>query len=151
MEFVPSFLAIFLSFLLFVFTLLKIGRKSSGINVKTLNLPLGPLKLPLIGNLHLLSGDLPYRRLKELAKTYGPFMHLQLGDITTVVVSSPEYAEQVFKTHGAIFAARPYTLASDILFYDLSGVVSVCYGPYWRQLHKTCVLELLTAKKGQSF
>ncbi|KAI9184746.1 hypothetical protein LWI28_000719 [Acer negundo] len=57
-----------------------------------------------------------------------------------VVVSSSEYVEQVFKTNGAIFAARPYILASDILFYDLSGVVSISYMPYWRQLRKTCII-----------
>ncbi|TXG49124.1 hypothetical protein EZV62_024999 [Acer yangbiense] len=151
MEFVTSILATLLSFLLFVFTVLKIGRKSSGCNAKTLNLPPGPLKLPLIGNLHQLSGDLPFRRLKELAKTYGPFMHLQLGHTTAFAVFSTEYAEQVFKTHGANFVERLYTLASHVLSYNSSGVASTCYGAYWREVRKVNMLGFLTMKKVQSF
>ncbi|KAK2640204.1 hypothetical protein Ddye_027999 [Dipteronia dyeriana] len=151
MESVPSSLAILVSFLLFVFTVLKIVRKSSGTNAKTLNLPPSPPKIPILGNLHQLSGDLPFRRLKELAKTYGPFMHLQLGGTTAFAVSSAEYAEQIFKTHGANFVQRPYTLASHVLSYDSTGVASSRYGAYWREVRKVSMLGFLTLKKVQSF
>ena len=56
--------------------------------------PLGPPPLPIIGNLHKL-GNHPHRYLQTLAKQYGPIMLLWLGKTPTIMVSSPEAAEQV--------------------------------------------------------
>jgi len=42
-------------------------------------------------------------------------MHLQLGEIFAIVVSSPEYAREIMKTHGLIFVSKPKIVAIDIL------------------------------------
>ncbi|XP_031252578.1 cytochrome P450 71D9-like [Pistacia vera] len=149
----PSF-SILLSFLIFVFMVIKIGKRFKT-NDGTLSLPPGPQKLPLIVNLHQLAalgslGCLPHRGLRELAKIYGPFMHLQLGEISTIVVSSPEFTEQVMKTHDAVFASRPCNELANFMSYGYTDVIFSPYGKYWRKLEKIYTLELLSAKRVQS-
>ncbi|XP_044463386.1 salviol synthase-like [Mangifera indica] len=145
----PTF-SILLTFLLFLFMLLKKGKKSKTVE-KTLNLLPGPLKLPFIGNLHQLGGSLPHHRLRDLARKYGPLMHLQLGEVFTVVVSSPRYAREVMKTHDINFASRPQMVAIHIMFYDSSEIVFAPYGDSWRQLRKICTLEPFSTRRVQFF
>ena len=75
-------------------------------------------------------------KTKRLGQVYGPLMHLQLGEVFTVIVSSAEYAKEIMKTHDVIFAQRPHSLASDILSYESTNIISAPYGHYWRQLRK---------------
>ncbi|XP_072973181.1 indole-2-monooxygenase-like [Typha angustifolia] len=114
------------------------------------NLPPSPPKLPIIGNLHQV-GALPHRSLYSLSKKHGPLMLLHLGEVPMLVVSSPEMAQVVMRTRDHIFASRPLSKGSDILFY---GAKDIAFGPYseqWRQAKKLCTMHLLSAKKVQSF
>ncbi|KAG8636964.1 hypothetical protein MANES_15G061200v8 [Manihot esculenta] len=135
---------------LFILTVLRMRKKSKGKNSSP-NLPPGPWKLPLIGSMHHLVGSLPHQCLRDLAKKYGPLMHLQLGEVTNIVISSPETAKHVMKTHDVTFAQRPFLLAASIVAYEFSDIAFAPYGDYWRQMRKICTLELLTGKRVKSF
>ena len=78
-------------------------------------------------------------------------MHLQLGQVSTVVVSTPRLAQEIMKTNDIKFADRPTTTASQIFFYKAQDIGWAPYGEYWRQMKKICTLELLSAKKVRSF
>nr|WGJ63444.1 CYP71D1-like protein [Aquilaria sinensis] len=134
------------TFLAFLFVLVKIWSHS-----KTRpNLPPGPRKLPLIGNLHQLKG-LPHHDLRDMAAKFGPLTHLQLGELSTILVSSPEIAEQVMKVHDVNFANRPDSLTTRVIGYNHNDIAFAPYGEYWRQMKKLCTVELLSAKRVQLF
>ena len=128
---------------------LKLKKKIKKIDLIPNTAP-GPWKLPIIGNIHNLIGSQPHRKLRELSKKYGPLMHLQLGEVFFTIVSSAEYAKEIMKTHDAIFASRPLTLTSEIIFYDSTDIAFAPYGNYWKQLRKICTIELLNIKRVQS-
>ncbi|PIA28378.1 hypothetical protein AQUCO_07000007v1 [Aquilegia coerulea] len=98
-----------------------------------------------------LAGLAPHRSLRDLALKYGPVMHLKLGSISTIVVSSAEVAKEIMKTHDLVFASRPKILSAKVLGYNYTDVALTPYGAYWRQLRKICILELLNTKRVQSY
>ncbi|XP_062079800.1 cytochrome P450 71D10-like [Humulus lupulus] len=76
-------------------------------------------------------------------------MHLQLGEVPHIVVSSPEIAKEMMKTHDVNFAQRPFVLIAG-KFYGID-IAFAHYGDYWRQMRKICSEELLSPKRVQSF
>ncbi|KAL0317500.1 UNVERIFIED_CONTAM: Premnaspirodiene oxygenase [Sesamum angustifolium] len=78
-------------------------------------------------------------------------MHLQLGEVNIIVASSSETAQHFLKTHDIDFASRSTVLMSEICCYGNKDIVFAPYGEYWRQMRKICTLELLSAKRVESF
>uniref|UniRef100_A0A803QCU6 Cytochrome P450 n=1 Tax=Cannabis sativa TaxID=3483 RepID=A0A803QCU6_CANSA len=79
--------------------------------------------------MHQLLGSLPHQIFRDLANKYGPFMYLKIGQVPTIVVSSPEFAKEVMRTHDTIFASRPQTLFANIMLY---GCTDMAFSPYAR-------------------
>ena len=148
LEFSP--LSILLNTLIFLVIFVRIVQILKSRNpVK--KLPPGPWKLPLIGNMHQLVGSLPHQTLTNLAKKHGSLIHLKIGAVSNIVISSPELAKEALNTNDIYFASRPCILASKIMSYDSTNIVFSPYGSYWRHLRKICVTELLSAKRVESF
>lgn len=63
-------------------------------------------------------------------------MHLRLGNISTIVVSSPEMAKEVMKTQDLHFVDRPQIMSASIIFYDCTDIGFSSYGDYWRNMRK---------------
>ncbi|KAL6140029.1 hypothetical protein ACLB2K_058330 [Fragaria x ananassa] len=103
----PSFQVPLASFLLLVILLQKVGKRCQNNNSTASNLPPGPWKLPIIGNIHQLIGALPHRGLRDLAKQHGPLMHLKLGEVSTVVVSSARFAKEELLSAKRVQSYRP--------------------------------------------
>ncbi|XP_030440190.1 geraniol 8-hydroxylase-like [Syzygium oleosum] len=117
------------------------GRKA-----RPSNLPPGPRPLPIIGNLHQL-GDLPHKSLAKLARTYGPIIKLELGFVTTVVISSPALAKEILQTHDAVFSNRMVPNSVMAHDHDKFSVAWVPVSPLFRYLRKIYNSQIFSSKK----
>ncbi|KAF8093683.1 hypothetical protein N665_0380s0004 [Sinapis alba] len=114
------------------------------------NLPPGPPRLPIIGNLHQL-GSQPHRSMFKLSQKYGPLMSLKFGSVSLVVASTPETVKDVLKTFDVDCCSRPYLTCPSRITYNQNDLVFSPYNKYWREMRKLTVVELYTAKRVQSF
>ncbi|CAK9159321.1 unnamed protein product [Ilex paraguariensis] len=105
-------------------------------------LPPSPTAFPIIGHLHLLA-PIPHQALHKLSKRFGPLIHIYLGSVPCIVVSSPEIAKEVLKTQESSFSNRPKIAAVDYLTYGSQDFSFAPYGPYWKFMKKLCISELL--------
>ncbi|CAN1258631.1 Geraniol 8-hydroxylase [Linum perenne] len=110
------------------------------------NLPPGPSRLPIIGNLHNL-GDKPHKSLAHLASIHGPLMTLKLGQVTTIVASSPSVAKEILQKHDLVLSDRQLILAIRAHDHHEHGLPWVPVGPKWRNLRKVCNTYLFTTQK----
>ncbi|CAF2015021.1 unnamed protein product [Brassica napus] len=136
-----SLLYVIVAFVFFASIL--IARKAKK---KTMNLPPGPPKLPIIGNLHQL-GSQPHRSLTKLSEKYGPLMSLKFGKVSTVVASTPETVKDVLKTFDVDCCSRPYLTYPARITYGLNDIAFSPYSNYWREVRKVAVVELFTGKR----
>ncbi|KAK9742859.1 hypothetical protein RND81_03G201100 [Saponaria officinalis] len=117
---------------------LKFSRKTM-----TPKLPPGPKTWPVIGNIHQL-GNKPHQSVAELSKKYGPIMSLKLGTMTTIVISSPNVAKQMFTNHDLAFSGRKCPDAARVSDHDKHSVAWLPVGDKWRDLRKIAVVQLFT-------
>ncbi|KAH6815952.1 hypothetical protein C2S51_020772 [Perilla frutescens var. frutescens] len=121
-------------------------------NPKTL-VPPGPPPLPLIGNLHQFLTTTKSRHvfLSQLSKKYGPLIHMKLGPIPLLVITSSKLAKEVLKTQDLAFCSRPNFIGPQKFAYDASDIALAPYGDHWREVRKIMSVHLLSLRKIQTF
>ncbi|GKV29824.1 hypothetical protein SLEP1_g38716 [Rubroshorea leprosula] len=100
---------------------------------------------PLFGHLHLLGGPKPpHITLGDLAEKHGPIFTIRLGVCRALVVSNWEIARECFTTNDKAFINRPKYLVAEILGYNYAMFSFSSHLPYWRQIRKIAMLEVLS-------
>ncbi|KAF3581909.1 hypothetical protein DY000_02032053 [Brassica cretica] len=96
-------------------------------------LPPGPPGWPIIGNIFQI-GKAPHRSLANLSRIYGSVMSLRFGSLTTVIISSPEAAREVLKTHDQVLSGRIILdPIRSIDHHDVSMAWLPSTSPRWRR------------------
>lgn len=114
------------------------------------NPPPGPQPLPIIGNLHQVTSQLP-KSLQKLSNRYGPLMQLYMGNTRFVIVSDANTAEQVLKAHDVDFASKYEPGPAQKLLYKGCAFINGPYSTYWRFMKKICVTKMFTSLQLQRF
>ena len=79
--------------------------------------PSGPMPLPIIGSLHLLSGyKVPYEAFQPLSCKYGDVFKIKLGSIPCVVVNGLDNIREVLMVKGDHFDGRPNFPRFNLMF-----------------------------------
>ncbi|KAK4408689.1 Xanthotoxin 5-hydroxylase CYP82C4 [Sesamum angolense] len=134
-----------LSALLLLYKLWSKKHRQNSNSLKSAPEPAGAW--PLIGHFHLLVGQVPvYRILGGLADENGLVFGLRLGLNKTLVVSSWEAVKDCFTTNDKILAKRPTSVAGIYLGYDYASF-GFADGPYWREVRKLALQELLSPRR----
>ncbi|RDX88849.1 Geraniol 8-hydroxylase, partial [Mucuna pruriens] len=139
MEFVTCALLLLLAFATMGSFLTRKTRK------RNQNLPPGPSRLPIIGNL-LKLGEKPHQSLANLANIHGPVMNLKLGRVNTIVISSAEMAKEVLVTHDQSLSNRPTPQSVSVLNHQHYSLAFIPISPLWRELRKICNAQLFAHK-----
>lgn len=104
---------------------------------KNKNWPPGPMKLPIIGNLHLVNkgGDPMHVNLVKLAQQHGGLMTIWFSSsLPTVVVSDKELVWEVLVTKAADFSSRAKLYTYPILSSNRQTISTSNLGSYWYSL-----------------
>ncbi|KAK9104236.1 hypothetical protein Scep_021080 [Stephania cephalantha] len=104
-------------------------------------------RLPIVGHLHhiLLSRAPPHQTLAHISAVHGPLLRLQLGQVPTVLLSSPGLARLALKSPlDHHLSSRPRLLSSHHLSFSSSDITFSPSGPYWRQARRLCLSHLLS-------
>uniref|UniRef100_N1QVT8 4-hydroxyphenylacetaldehyde oxime monooxygenase n=1 Tax=Aegilops tauschii TaxID=37682 RepID=N1QVT8_AEGTA len=129
-------------------TVIFLYMQAVGKKKNTIRLPPSLLRLLIIGHLHLMVTE-PHRSLTRLGRSLGPVIHLQLGGIAAIVVSSPEAAkEPTLITRQVLSRPNP---GAKLITYGQQDIAFSPYNASWRERRKLFVSELVSSKRVQSF
>ncbi|KAF5195557.1 (S)-canadine synthase [Thalictrum thalictroides] len=121
-----------LAILLAITTLIRMFTSSS-----QMKWPSGPKKLPIIGNLHQLGGEVLHVALAKLAKVHGSVMTIWIGSWRPIIViSDTDKAWEVLVTKSSDFGARDFPEFTDTVTASCHTISSSDPGAFWQTLRK---------------
>nr|AGC29951.1 CYP82D61 [Sinopodophyllum hexandrum] len=85
-----------------------------------------------------------------MADKYGPVFKIHLGVQQALVVNNSEIAKECFTTNDRFFLNRTSGVAVKIMSYNYVMFGFAPYGPYWRDMRKIIMLDLLSKRRLQS-
>ncbi|CCL98337.1 uncharacterized protein FIBRA_00331 [Fibroporia radiculosa] len=98
-------------------------------------LPPGPMRLPLLGNVHQLPSTFQHKTFKQWAAKYGDIFYLEVFHKPAIVINSAQMARDLMEKRGSKYSDRPRT----VIFTELMGLEHTAtllhYGDRWR-LHR---------------
>lgn len=105
-----------------------------------------------IGHLYLFIGQTPLALiLANLADKYGHIFTIRLGIHRAIIVSNWEIVKECFTTNDKELAGRPASSAGVYLGYNNAAFGFADYGPYWRNIRKLVLLEVLSSRRLEQF
>ncbi|KAK7316392.1 hypothetical protein VNO77_35405 [Canavalia gladiata] len=101
---------------------------------------------PVLGHLPLFIGKSQtlHTKLGALADNYGPIFSIKLGAKTALILSNWEMAKECFTTNDIVVSSRPKLVAVQHMAYNQAMLGFAPYGPYWRELRKIAIIEILS-------
>ncbi|KAH9941443.1 cytochrome P450 [Amylocystis lapponica] len=100
-------------------------------------LPPGPPGLPFIGNLLQVDPLRMYPQFQAWAKEYGEIFSLRFGAQTTIVLNTPEAAQELFVRRGALYASRaPPHVAHDVMSAG-QRMIFMPYDAEWKTVRRS--------------
>ncbi|WMV36119.1 hypothetical protein MTR67_029504 [Solanum verrucosum] len=100
-----------------------------------------------IGHLYLFISKTPLALiLANLADKYGHIFSIRLGIHRAIIVSNWEIVKECFTTNDKVLAGRPASSAGIYLGYNNAAFGFADYGPYWRNIRKLVLLEVLSRR-----
>ncbi|EMD36555.1 hypothetical protein CERSUDRAFT_95844 [Gelatoporia subvermispora B] len=101
-----------------------------------LRYPPGPKGWPIIGNVLDVPTVYPERIYKEMSKTYGPVVHLQVLGKSFVILNTAKVATDLLESRSAIYSDRMPSVMASMMGLDPWNTVLMRYGPTWRTHRK---------------
>ncbi|KAF8993007.1 cytochrome P450 [Cyathus striatus] len=87
-------------------------------NGKSIPLPPGPRKLPLVGNIFDIPSIAPWKTYAKWSKLYkSDVLHLQAAGSSLIILNSYEAAKELLEKRSAIYSSRPHS----VMLTELSG------------------------------
>ncbi|CAM6091956.1 unnamed protein product [Calypogeia fissa] len=119
---------------------------------RKLNLPPMPKGgLPLLGTMLRTRGPQAHRIILDIChELSSPIIALKTGLKYFIVVTSPEMAYEALIKNSQVYSSRPKFL-SRLNYTGFRSVNSALYGPYWREIRKNMVTQVLSTSKVASF
>uniref|UniRef100_A0A8C3X299 Cytochrome P450 2J2-like n=1 Tax=Catagonus wagneri TaxID=51154 RepID=A0A8C3X299_9CETA len=109
-------------------------------NRRPKNYPPGPLRLPFVGNIFHLDFEWWHLSIQRFVKKYGNVFSLDIGDVSTVVVTGLPLIKEVLIHRNQIFANRPFFPIQERAFKNKGVVMSS--GQIWKELRRFTLTTL---------